>query len=283
MYKSILVHIDSAGSSTERIRIAAKLASTNEAHLTGLYVIPEPRLPSTMHASFAFSEAMQSHMEDIRNEATRWKTAFTETTQKWDLQSEFRMEELHRTEMGTLSEIVALHARYEDLVIVGGGPAAEADGSHPELPADLVMTSGRPVLVVPYSGSFEPIGTNVLVCWNAGREASRAVHDSLPLLRAAETVTVLSVNPDTGTGGHGVIPGAGIALCLARHGVKVDVSSIDESGTSVADIILSRATEIGADLIVTGAYGHSRTREWVFGGVTASLLRHSAIPCLMSH
>ena len=144
------------------------------------------------------------------------------------------------------------------------------------------MTSGRSAPTVPRSGRFETIGKRVLASRDAGR-ATRAVHDSMPFLQSAESVTVPSVNPDTGSGGHGAVPGAGIALCLARHGVQVEVATIEESGSGVADTILSRAVEPGSDLIVTGAYGHSRTREWVFGGVTQSLRKHSAIPSPMSH
>ena len=284
MYKSILVHVNSAGSSAGRIRLAAALAADNKAHLTGLYVVPEPRLPATMRASFAFSEMMQSHMEAIRNEARTWEGKFTQIAEQWDMQSEYRIEELHRSEMGSLSEVVALHARYEDIVAVGGGESADSEEDpDPELASDLVMTSGRPVLVVPHSGGFESVGKRVLVCWDAGREATRAVHDSMPFLLSAESVTVLSINPGIGSGTHGVVPGAGIALCLARHGAEVDVETVDTTHSDVADTILSRAAELGSDLIVTGAYGHSRTREWVFGGVTQSLLKHSTIPCLMSH
>ena len=123
----------------------------------------------------------------MRNEARNWESAFTATARNWGISFEWRAEELHRTEIGTLSEIVALHARYEDLVVVGGGRSADStEDPHPELPADLVMTSGRPVLVVPRSGEVEEIGKRVLVCWNAGREAARAIHDGLPLLQYAE-------------------------------------------------------------------------------------------------
>ena len=284
MYKSILVHVDSAEHTAGRIRLAAELASANEAHLTGLYVVPAPRLPTTMRASFAFAKLMQSHMEAVRNEARTWERKFKEITGECGAQSEYRIEELHQTEMGSLSEVVALHARYEDLVVVGGGePTDSEEDFDPALASDLVMTSGRPVLVVPHSGRFPSIGKRVLLCWNAGREATRAVHDSMPFLLSAENVTVLSIYPDFGSRPHDSAPGAGIALCLARHGIEVDVATINTTYSDVAEVIFFRATLLGADLIVTGACGHSRTQEWVFGGVTQSLLKRSEIPCLMSH
>jgi nucleotide-binding universal stress UspA family protein len=136
---------------------------------------------------------------------------------------------------------------------------------------------------VPYAGRFESLGKRVLVGWNAGREAARAVQDALPLLMAAESVTVLTVNPEIGLGGHGEEPGADIALHLARHGVRVTVEHMTAPEISAGDVILNRAFELSADLLVIGAYGHSRLREMVLGGVTRSLLQQMTVPVLMSH
>ncbi|MDE0409223.1 MAG: universal stress protein, partial [Alphaproteobacteria bacterium] len=149
---------------------------------------------------------------------------------------------------------------------------------------DLTMSCGRPVLVVPNSGRFDRPGRHVLVCWNASREATRAVNDAMPLLQRAEKVVVLSVNPHRPSGGdHGEIPSANIALHLARHGVNAEAANTTADGISVADIVLSHVSDRGIDLIVAGAWGHSRMREWAFGGVTESLLRDVTVPALMSH
>jgi nucleotide-binding universal stress UspA family protein len=178
----------------------------------------------------------------------------------------------------------ALHARYADLAILG---QLDPDRGDSELtkprPEQVALVSGRPVLVVPYAGHFDSIGRRVLVAWNASREAARAVSDAMPLLAAAELVTVLTIDPREGPNGHGEIPGADISLHLARRGVKAETDRTVSAGLPVGEVMLSRAADLGADLIVMGAYGHSRARELLLGGATRSLLRSMTVPVLMSH
>ena len=138
----------------------------------------------------------------------------------------------------------------------------------------------------------------MLIGWNARREAARAVHDALPLIRDAAAVTVLAVDPHGrpgalgghggdhggGHGGdHGDEPAADIARHLARHGLRVTAAQADSGGIGVADVLLNQAADLGADLLVTGGYGHSRTREMVLGGITRALLQRMTLPVLMSH
>jgi nucleotide-binding universal stress UspA family protein len=184
---------------------------------------------------------------------------------------------------GATAELVALHARHADLVVLGQADPEDGPPSAAGTVAAALFDSGRPVLVVPYAGTFVTAGRRVLVGWNASREAARAVNDALPLLVGAEVVTVSAVNPRRGLDGHGDEPGADIALHLARHGVKVDVEHSAAPEIEAADILLNRASELSADLLVVGAYGHSRLREMILGGVTRSLLRQMTVPVLMSH
>ena len=272
--KDILVHVDASERSAERIGVAARMAG--DAHLTGLFVIPEPRLPDYM-AAYVVGEIMEAQIDEARADAEKAEAGFYDIAKETGVHAEWR------TEQGPLDEIVARHSRYSDLVVVGKGDADDpVRFPNSGLAADLVMTCGRPVLVIPNAGHFEAVGRRILVCWNASREATRAVNDGLPLMREADNVTVLSVNPRSG-GDHGEVPSADIALHLARHGVNAEAASTVASGIDIADVILARANDLGADLIVTGAYGHSRTREWVFGGVTESLMHNMTVPCLMSH
>ena len=136
-----------------------------------------------------------------------------------------------------------------------------------------------------YVGTFETVGRNVIIAWNNSRESARAVADALPLLTGAERVTILALNPKGGVelDGHGDVPGADIALHLARHDVNVDAAQLVTEDVSVADMLLSRAADEGADLLVISAYGHSRLGELVLGGVTRSILAHMTLPVLMSH
>ena len=147
----------------------------------------------------------------------------------------------------------------------------------------MTLVSGRPILVVPNVGNFADLGRRVVIGWNASREAARAVNDAMPLLTAAETVTVLTIDPREGPRAHGELPGADISLHLARHGVKAEIERTASADLPVGEVLLSRVADLGADLLVMGAYGHSRARELLLGGATRSLLRSMTLPVLMSH
>lgn len=276
---NILVHVDDTERCKERIAVAAGLAQRFGAHVTGLYVVPDPEVPLYIAGAYVPKEWFSEQMERATAGAEAGEKMFREAVESAGAQSEWRREQ------GALSDIVARHGRYADMVVVGKGDAGDLERfPHPELAADVVMTCGRPVLVIPNAGHFKGIGQRVLVCWNAGREATRAVNDALPVLKKADHVTVLAVNPGSSSGGdHGEIPCADIAQHLARHQVKAEAASAVARDIEIADLILARASDLGADMIVSGAYGHSRTREWVFGGVTESLMRNATVPYLLSH
>jgi nucleotide-binding universal stress UspA family protein len=139
------------------------------------------------------------------------------------------------------------------------------------------------VLVVPYAGRFGECGRRVLVAWNASRAATRAVNDAMPLLARAETVTVLCIDPAADGRAHGETPGMDIAVHLARHAVKARVETTVSGGIGVGNALLSRVSDIGADLLVMGAYGHARVRELLLGGATRTILESMTLPVLMSH
>ena len=152
------------------------------------------------------------------------------------------------------------------------------------------MLSPRPVLTTPSKGPHADLGRRILIAWNGSREAARATHDALPFLIAAESVVVLTVD----AAGDAHSPGANIATHLARHGVNVDLhkrTSVRHppaqarraAKMNVGEVILSAAADYNADLLVIGAYGHSRLRETVLGGVTRHVLSHMSVPVLMSH
>ncbi len=144
------------------------------------------------------------------------------------------------------------------------------------------MNAVTPVLIVPYAGTFDTVRHRVVIAWNGSQEAARAVRASIPLLRQADLVQVVVFNPEVGLDAHGEDPGADIALFLARHDVKVDVSwQITES--DIGNAILSHVADVNADLLVMGGYGHARFREILLGGVTRTILRSMTVPVLMSH
>ena len=277
--KNIVVHADSTDRAAERIQLAASLATKNDGHVVGVFAVPDPYAPAYMAGGYVPADLFEQLRQEAIADAKKAEELFKKTVSSSGVPNEWRLEE------GTVGGVIARHTRYADVAVVGKGDYDEPEKyPNPSLAADLVMTAGRPVLVVPNAGHYEAVGNRVLVCWNASREATRAVNDALPFLRTADNVTILAVNPHKASGGdHGDTPSADIALHLARHGVKAEAASTVAAGIDVADTILARASDLGADMIVCGAYGHSRTREWVFGGVTESLLRDTTVPTLLSH
>jgi nucleotide-binding universal stress UspA family protein len=283
-FKDILVHLDASPRCAARVEVAAGLAARHGAHLSGLYVIDLPPPDMSYGYSSAFIDLQRA--TDIVNElrasalaeAAAVEAGFRDRLGRDGLQGAWRLVE------GPAGDMVALHGRYVDLVVFGQAePGGGVAGRAVDLPASTLMGCGRPLLVVPYAGDFPVVGQNVLVGWNATAEAARALNDALPLLQGAGKVTVLSINPRRGIGGDGDAPGADIALHLARHGIVAEAAHTLATDIAEGDALLSYAADIGADLLVTGMYGHSRLREVVFGGVTRSLLTEMTIPVFMAH
>lgn len=285
MLKDILVHLDDGPRALTRLRIAAALARRNGAHLTGVYVVDIPGTDLFYGAGmpFAAGGGMDRLVGSLREEAQARGDAmgqtFRDTLRAEGLEGELRLTE------GETAAVLALHARYADLTVLGQPNDEEPyrGASADAVLVNVMLSSGRPILAVPYAGTFETVGSRVMVAWNASRESTRAVNDALPLLRAAAKVTVLAVNPERGLDGHGEVPGADICLHLARHGVKAEAAHTVARDIGEGDALLSYAADIGADLIVCGGYGHSRAREMVFGGVTRTLLEEMTVPMFMSH
>lgn len=271
--KDLLVCLDPHPSVDARVKLAVALARRDGAHIVGLHVVP----PSPMPAYYT-PETVEISQNLRKKAADSFKRSvgrkFNDTLRREGLQGELRIVE------GEVDEDATLHARYADLAILGQ-PDPDRPFESAVSPDHVVLYSGRPALVVPYIGFSGTVGERVIVAWNAGREASRAVNDALPLLTRAKVVRILAINPER-AGTHGEEIGADIALHLARHGVKTDVSVLG-SDIGEPDMLLSQAADFSADLIVMGAYGHSRARELILGGMTRHLLHHMTVPVFMSH
>ena len=283
--KDILVHLDSGSRTNTRVEVVSALARRTGAHVTGVYIIDIPNTDYLYGTSMPFAgvgpEQIVARMrQDALAAAAPIDAAFRDKLRLEGVEGECRLVE------GSAPTILALHARYADLTVVGQPnpyePPDSANGRDAMVVTTL-MSSGRPVLAIPYAGAFPTLGERVLVAWNASREAARAVNDAMPLLEQAKSVTVLAVNPRHGIGGHGDVPAADITLHLARHGVHAEAAHTVASDIPDAEALLSYAADIGADLIVAGGYGHSRARELVFGGVTRTLLAEMTVPVFLSH
>ncbi|TFH41681.1 MAG: universal stress protein [Lysobacterales bacterium] len=274
--KDILVHVDSSRAMPNRVAAAAGLARRHDAHLTGLYVIEMPVLPSYAEAQIP-AEIIKAQRQAFAARAADSEKQFGEITGSFDVRSEWRCVEER------CIDALSLHARYADLVVAGqedpGDPQCVSRG----LAGRLVLESGRPVLVIPTRGEFGVIGENVLVAWNTKREAVRAISDAMPILESANRVSVVIINAKSDDPENSGIPAADIGLHLARHGIKTQAKSLYGAPAAIGELLLAAARDESADLLVMGAYGHARLRETIFGGATAHVLARTDIPTLLAH
>lgn len=276
-YKTILVHCDASKSVSHRLAVATALAQRFDAHLVGFHARRPFEAPVLFDGGVGFpmDAFFRSYEEGMKAEETAASAAFSKAIKGKHLSTEWR------TVTGYVDDELSIQARYADLVVVGqADPVPTATPS--DLPEVTALATGRPVLVVPHIGA-KPPGKVAMVCWNASREAARAVVDALPFLKTADQVIVLAVNAAASAAGHGAEPGADVAAWLSRHGVKVTVQRDVAPDADVGAVILSRAADHGVDLIIMGIYGHSRLREMVLGGASRSLLGSMTVPVLMAH
>lgn len=276
--KEILLHFDATPAAAARLDLAADIARRAGARLIGLHVmdIAFPILAGDVGGGGALASLMAQIRAEAEAEANTLRARFEERLAREGIPGEWRVLE------GPAALLLAETGRYADLIILGQAHADQpAPGGRALIEAALFKT-GRPVLVVPYAVAPRP-PRHAVIAWNASREASRAVHDALPLLALMDRVTVLVVEPEANPGQHGEEPGADIARHLARHGLEVVVRRAVAPDISVGDVILNTLAEQGGDLLVMGAYGHSRLREFMLGGATRSLLGAMTAPVLMAH
>jgi nucleotide-binding universal stress UspA family protein len=276
MLKNLLVIVEPSKDAGARIDLAVALAKEHGAHVTGLHVGAPPSAPPMVASQFS-EPARKALLRAARQAADDAERLFREHTENQDVRTTWRHLE------GDVAA-ASLHARYADLVIAGQpGPATEDADSTVRFLAHLFMAAGRPVLVVPHGGEHKSVGKRVLVAWNASREAARALSDALPILEKASKVLVVAINPQPGGPSGGTYAGHDIAHELLRHGVKAEHERVSEYDKGAGEVLLARAADYKADLLVMGAYGHTRFREIVLGGATRHVLRHAHIPVLFSH
>jgi nucleotide-binding universal stress UspA family protein len=275
-YKTILVHYDAGRTAQARLDIGLEIAAQFDSHLACLYALSGMGVPSYPSESASLvREAQRKVRADMLAKARR---GYDECLRR----TGYQKAEWRESETDALAS-VEVHARYADLVVIGQKNPEWPSGVDKDFERSVLIAAGRPVLVVPYAFERRPVGRHVLVAWNASREAARAVSDALPLLKRAGQVHVIAFSPAKSGAAHGEEPGADVGLYLARHGVKVTVSRHEADGIDVGNQLLSRAFDLSADLIVMGAWGHSRLQEMVLGGATRTLLESMTVPVLMAH
>ncbi|KQQ97520.1 universal stress protein [Massilia sp. Leaf139] len=282
MYKTIVVHVDDSNAMEARLRAAAQLANLFEAHLvgsaaTGLSWPSYALLTGSMAVApiDEFNELCASTRAGLRHFGERARQLGVESFE------ERLTEDEHR-------HALLLQSRYADLVVTSQDTGARGlvhSGAR-GLPQYVALHGARPVLAVPAAYEGRPLHEEILVGWDGSLQATRAIAAALPLLVRASSVRLALVNADRETGLHrglhGDEPGADMALYLARHGVRVDVV-LEKSSAPIGEALLAMARAYDAGLVVSGAFGHSRYRELVLGGVTRVLLERSDLPVLVAH
>jgi len=277
--KDLLVLVDRGAPSRQRLEFAFAVAQRFTAHVTALALVPEPFLPTPVGV-YIPAELVRRQLEEAEREADLMLAAAQEAAGKRAVPlATGRI----TAPVAELPMKFARMARHADLCVVGQ-PGDEAGDVEPwQLAEAAFMDSGRPALIVPFIGAGPDPPRRILVAWNGSREAARAVHDALPFLQSAEQTTVLIVDPQNLGSQVGDQPGADLAAHLARHGVWIEVKAVSGGGLAAGDAILAQAADDSADLLVMGGYGHSRLREFVFGGATRQLLAQMTLPVLLSH
>ena len=276
-YKTILLHTNDERRVAGLVDAATHIATRHEAHLIGLYVMP----PVPTYGATSRGAAMiKSGLAKFREEAGRVQIAFEAACKGRPFVAEWRL--IEPKDQG-VAETVMQHGHASDLIIASQRDHDFDFTSLLDVPERLAIESGRPVLIIPNSGIFPGFGKRITVAWNGKREAARAVFDALPLLKAADSVRIIWVNPKKESVQAGDLPTAEIATALARHGVRCEAATTTASDIRVGDVLISGLTDDGSDLLVMGAYGHSRLAEFVFGGATRHILEHMTVPVLMSH
>lgn len=276
-YKTILVQCDAARNVAHRLGVAAELAQQQGAHLVGLHARQPFQTPAFADGGFPMDDFFKSYEANLKADQATAAAAFEKAIKGRHLSTELRVVD------GFVDSVLATHARYADLLVLGQTDPENTLPTPADLPEAVALASGRPVLVVPYIGVTNPPGKTVMLCWNASRESAHAATAALPLLKAAAKVIVLAIDAKSSPAGHGAEPGADAATWLARHGVKVTVQRDVAADADIGATILSRAADHAADLIVMGLYGHSRMREMVLGGASRTLLASMTVPVLMTH
>lgn len=265
----ILVHLDATPDSVRRLHLAVNIAKGYRARLTGLFVITRQYYqPQSGGAEVAAENARQ---------------LFISATASSGIETEWLCSDWSVVGVG-MTEIISHHAHYTDLLIVGQSSAeSEKSGIPQELPERLVLSAGRPVLIVPHSGDFETVGRKVLVAWKAGRESTRAVNDAMPFLQSARKVDIFASNSSESYGDDSQSLCEEICEHLCRHNVKAGADRVTATTLGVGDTILNRAYEGGYDLLVMGAYAHTPQGKMAIGAVAKQILKQMTLPVIMAH
>jgi nucleotide-binding universal stress UspA family protein len=274
-FKQVLVHVDPGSASEARLKYAIGLARSFGARLTGLTVTVSPaEIPAAMIGD---AQILNAAIDAARESADYAKQQFERLMRECGLATDWRNGE------GNPAQVVGAEAARADILVIGGQLRNDIDGGFYRLaPGDVLMACGRPTIVLPEDLSIDFHAKRILLAWKNTPEAARAAHDAIPLLTQADEVILAEVASAGGWNGGYSISIEDMADHLRTHGAKITTARLEGQAADAGDLLLDFGAKNRIDLIVAGAYGHSRVREWALGGVTASLLLRAQVPCLFS-
>ena len=278
-FKDILVHLDSGKAAQDKVEAAIALAKRQDARLVGVALALKSTISSYLGVEIpaSLNEQQQAIVQAAAQKAV---AGFEEAASKADIAYTSKIIQCGASKAPAL---LAFHARHADLTFMGQpNPDDDNHAFQESLLDGVLFASGRPVYVLPYIGRELRKVRKAVVAWDGGKKAVRAANDAIPLLQNRDEVIVLVINPDDRREAHGEEPGEDIAAHLSRHGINatVDIQVAPEGSSD--NLILNYMADSGADLLVMGAYGHSRLREKAFGGVTNTIMHQMTTPVLMS-
>jgi len=269
-YRTIAVCLDNSSASEARLDFALDLAANFEAHLTALHLTYGPLVSYDPDGQMTGVAIEWEHV--VSNKQKMAQSSFLEKTRSASLSADW-----HCYRSADLNDVVA-HARLADLAVVGQfNPHSRENDVNSGFYDHFLIRLGKPVIYVPWANQFTAQFSTVTAAWDGTRESARAIADALPVLEMAGFVQVVSISEKQNS------DGLAIAQNLRRHGVSVDVVSLDHASHDVAEQLLACAAGIGSDLLVMGAYGHHRLAELILGGATRDVMKKMTIPVLMSH
>jgi nucleotide-binding universal stress UspA family protein len=269
--KDILVHVDDSQDCNQRLQVAFKIAKMFDSHVNGLYV-PDP-VPSKFYGH-SISHEIHDAFDEIKTRKIESARELFETES-----ADWRAKSMIKVSEGNVIKNILEYSAYHDLLVLGQIDSSKPGNNRRIVLREIPVESSSPTLLVPYIGSQDSVGKNILIAWDGSREAARAVHYALPFLKQADVVNILSVNIpqkdnvfENDFGEH-----------LSHHGIVAEHHHISNTTISGAECILSWVSDFNADLLVMGIYGHTRLREYVIGGISRTMLESATVPVLFSH
>ena len=278
--RDILVYLDANDPENKCLDAAVGLAKRKQAHLIGVAFALESSLLQFYGEKFA--PELHAKQESIARAATDAAVnRFNQITRQAEVSAEVKVVE---ATIMNIAEKLAFLARHVDIVFL---EQPNPDRPNRQLLASLLdgvlFNTGRPAYIAPYVGLREVSVRKAVIAWDGGYKAARAVNDAIPLLQDRGETTVLVIDGDKHKGAHGPKPGADIKAHLERHGINAEIEKYPSGDFGIATTILNYVSDGGADLLILGAYGHSRIRERAFGGVTRTILQQMTVPVLMAN